>query len=291
MTKKMKFNMEKFWWYINERERIRIAKERGLPKPWTHDPIFQQYKFTNVFRQDDATTKVLLHYLQDSDSLHPAEIVFNIALFRLFNWGPTYEHCGGWCSKYVAANYKKKIKKYRAEGSKIFTGAYIVTSAGQSIDKVDLVCNALTVLWKSRNDIADAIVDFNTLKDAVTVLIDYPMIGHFVAYELACDMTYCKILNKAEDIKTWANPGPGAMRGLNRIFRGEYDKRPKHPKEIYQEEMRTLFKQLKSKAQKHIKGSEWPLDMRVIENALCETDKYLRLTYEEGKVRSKYPGV
>lgn len=294
MTKKTEFNMSKFWWYINERERIRIAKDHGLPKPWTHDTTFQQYKFTNTFRQDDATSKILLSHLQHSDDFKPEEILFNIALFRIFNWGPTYEHCGGWCTKYVAANYKKKIHRYKKGGNKVFTGAYMVSGGGGSgngSSKVDLMCDALTVIWKERKALVEYIEDFNTVEGAVSVLNTLPMVGKFVAYELACDLTYTKLLRDADDLNTWANPGPGAARGLNRVFRGEKDSRPHKSKQVYLEEMRALYKMRKKEAQKHVLKGRWPFDMRVIENALCETDKYLRIHYGEGRPRSRYPGV
>ena len=39
-------------YFIWEREVIRIVKERGGEKPYTKDPLFQKYKFTNIRRRD-----------------------------------------------------------------------------------------------------------------------------------------------------------------------------------------------------------------------------------------------
>jgi len=35
--------------YMNERHSIWMKRNKGEQKPWTQDPILQQYKFTNVF--------------------------------------------------------------------------------------------------------------------------------------------------------------------------------------------------------------------------------------------------
>ncbi len=63
-----------FEWCI-ERENIRIKRERGIPSPWTNDPIFQQGRFLNTFREDDRGSKAVLKFctpLKDSlpDLIH-----------------------------------------------------------------------------------------------------------------------------------------------------------------------------------------------------------------------------
>jgi hypothetical protein len=45
-----------FWYYLNERYSIYLKRKAGMPKPWTEDPIFLSYKFTNVFREHDRGT-------------------------------------------------------------------------------------------------------------------------------------------------------------------------------------------------------------------------------------------
>ena len=50
------FNQKVFFHWIIERSTIYEKKTKGLPKPWTDDPIFQQYKFTNVEREHDTVS-------------------------------------------------------------------------------------------------------------------------------------------------------------------------------------------------------------------------------------------
>lgn len=46
-----------FFAYATERYMIRIRRERGDPRPWTDDKVLQAYRFCNVFREHDTTTK------------------------------------------------------------------------------------------------------------------------------------------------------------------------------------------------------------------------------------------
>jgi hypothetical protein len=81
---------------------------------------------------------------------------------------------------------------------------------------------------------------------------------------------------------TWANAGPGAIRGLNRLYDRPLKTQP-HPEATRCEMMELL------KAIKWPKGAAWPaLEMRDIEHSLCEYDKWKRVHLGEGTPRSKY---
>ena len=58
--------LETFWYWINERQRIYDMRAAGQAKPWTKDEILQQYKFTNAFRQLDRGTVALTNALADA---------------------------------------------------------------------------------------------------------------------------------------------------------------------------------------------------------------------------------
>ena len=51
-----------FFGFCREREQIRFLRESGAPDPWTEDPIFQQGRFLNVFREDDRGSKAILRF-------------------------------------------------------------------------------------------------------------------------------------------------------------------------------------------------------------------------------------
>jgi len=56
--------VQAFFDFCRERERIRIRRESGESGPWSDDPIFQQGRFLNVFREDDRGTKSILRFVE-----------------------------------------------------------------------------------------------------------------------------------------------------------------------------------------------------------------------------------
>ncbi len=57
-----------FFAFCRERERIRTLRESGAPPPWSDDPIFQQGRFLNVFREDDRGSLSLIRFVQPQAS-------------------------------------------------------------------------------------------------------------------------------------------------------------------------------------------------------------------------------
>jgi hypothetical protein len=54
-----------FFNFCKERESIRLKKENGDAFPWSDDPIFQQGRFLNVFREDDRGSKAILQFAKN----------------------------------------------------------------------------------------------------------------------------------------------------------------------------------------------------------------------------------
>ncbi|SVB47477.1 uncharacterized protein METZ01_LOCUS200331, partial [marine metagenome] len=55
-----------FFDFCKEREKIRIARESEKKAPWSDDPIFQQGRFLNVFREDDRGSKAIIKFAEDT---------------------------------------------------------------------------------------------------------------------------------------------------------------------------------------------------------------------------------
>ena len=53
--------VDTYLYWIEERESIRRKKEElRLEPPWTEDKILQEFKFCQVFREDDRTSRWVL---------------------------------------------------------------------------------------------------------------------------------------------------------------------------------------------------------------------------------------
>ena len=53
-----------FFDYCRARENIRHLRASGKEPPWSDDPIFQQGRFLNVFREDDRVSQSIIRFLQ-----------------------------------------------------------------------------------------------------------------------------------------------------------------------------------------------------------------------------------
>ena len=54
--------LDRYCYWQVERENIRLQKEISkLPSPWTDDPILREFKFCQVFREDDKLLGGLEH--------------------------------------------------------------------------------------------------------------------------------------------------------------------------------------------------------------------------------------
>ena len=81
---------------------------------------------------------------------------------------------------------------------------------------------------------------------------------------------------------TWANAGPGALRGLNRMHGRVVTSAVPNANA----EMHDLLVKISNPT---LWPEEWPsLEMRDIEHSLCELDKYIRTENLEGTPRARY---
>jgi hypothetical protein len=207
------------WYFVNERHRIYCKRVAGEPKPWTADWILRDYKFTNVFRQlDRGTVWLTEHFVQPHWDDARTLLFFNIAWYRMFNWTGTGERLG-WQTTWDPAAARRTLHDALARGEQVFTGAHIVRSAfGRP--KIDSIVDVCTDLWKRREQIAGEAFHTESLEQTFRVLIEVDYVGGFMAYEIVTDLRHTPILNEAHDINTWANVGPGALRGLQRLYPG-----------------------------------------------------------------------
>jgi hypothetical protein len=285
--------LDLFWYWIQERHSIYLRRQEGQKFPWTKDKILQTYKFTNVFRQLDRVTQEwtarYATFLGSARKVTDADILFQCCMFRLFNWPETYDALYFAMRNNWNLNQALEILRVRRDEDheQIFTGAYIVTSGGRSDPKFQVIAEALDYVHKNRHDFMAEIKEARTMETAVSVLQRVPTIGGFVGYEIACDLRHTRVLNGALDVCSWANPGPGAKRGIHRLLTGDKDYPGKKPD--YNIAMRELLKMQPARFPRKLHKVEWPFEMREIEHSLCEFDKWSRVKQKEGrKPRSVY---
>lgn len=315
-----------FFEYARAREAVRIAREdENLPRPWTTDPILDKYRFCNVYREDDATTRWFREWVRGPMSEKP-EVLLATVIFRWFNRVSTgdaiFRQLGDYTNDgrgRIMTAWEQYLENKRVEvlhdavtrfcGSGPYvTGSYIIKSP-DGLSKLDGVLRCIddfrsaeplaTVIprgWAPKRmqmgwyEMANEKILGNhsySMEQMWNWLKKFPFLGAFTAYEIVTDLRHTAILRDAPDIYTWANAGPGAVRGLNRL----YGRKLKTSNSGYVSicEMRELL-HMAQREFRHVWPTRpnQPVEMRDIEHTLCEFDKYERTRLGEGRPRGTY---
>ncbi|KKL54472.1 hypothetical protein LCGC14_2265090 [marine sediment metagenome] len=169
----------------------------------------------------------------------------------------------------------------------VVTGAYIIkTPVGYT--KMEGVLRCIH-FFKPRVDHYLACFPMQSLQRAHNELQAAVFLGNFMAYEIITDLRHTYLLENAPDIDTWASFGPGAARGLGRMYHQDINKY-KRTSTRDQKAMLELSRGLLEMSRDNIFWPwQWPRwEMREVEHALCEYDKYERVRLGQGKLKRKY---
>lgn len=300
--------LDKFIYWMRGRHNIQLARMAGKPKPWTKDKVLQDNFFCNVFRELDKNTVWFREHIRDPLK-KSTDVILATVIFRWFNhiptaislltgsdseirWeldspppGPTLPKLlkSSLFTNWDSTAALKLLKNHK----QVFTSAHVVAS-GLGAMKLESI---LTCIDQFAKRLEDGIEEFDDLQEMHQWLRESPAIGGFLAYEIVSDLRHTDILKNCDPNK-WANAGPGAMRGLDRLYnRPLYFQRKSYD---WSSEMKELHALCVSEIQKKGKlvsllspispylGAKpfVPLfELREVEHSLCEFDKYMRVVY------------
>jgi len=274
----------------SERHAIYQRRGSGEAPPWTDDPIFQKYRFTNPDRELDKVTVWLRTNWREPYTDH-RNLVFSMALARLINWPPTLEEIGfprRWDPNRTAYVIKQRL----ATGKKGFTSAYLLGAIPKGAIRADYLVHTVLTPLKEKLDMelaSDGAEFPSTLEQAWEYFKSSRGIGDFLAYEIVTDLRHTKHLCKADDLMTWANPGPGALRGLTRLW--GFEPKTRHsdgysfPKKHAVQAMQLLLE----RSSEYLPSEMLSWEMRHVEQWACEFDKYLRIKEGQGVLERFVP--
>ena len=291
----------RFFDYMKKRELIRLRKEAGQPRPWTDDPILQEYKFTNVRRHYDWTSNMLRStFYSDHFDDDPRSILMNCAVYRYFG---TFEFAKavGWYDydDFDLWKIEDCATDRLANGERVFTGAYVVTNQGMSAPKPQVVCrHFLSDLYKAVPALLDQVQKTRSWRDLAGVMSTIKGFGGsgFMTKEVLLDTMMTgfwggeiqhvdnRKFTYPEDYDQWTPVGPGGVRGAARLLGHDspatFNIGKGKPIEII---MRLYEAQEEFWPEEY--GKLFPTD---IQFQLCEFDKYERTRLGQGRPRSRY---
>lgn len=272
---------EVFWYWIRERHSIWLKKEGGESPPWTSDPILQKYKFTNVFRENDRTSKWVADNWREPNK-YDEHCWFAMAVAILVNLPVTLEEIG-YPVPYDRERCIAVCTERKKKGLKTYSGAYIINSP-QGVERaVRIFTQTLQPMWDKRKELHWR--NFGTLRAWHEALTQQYGLGSFLAAQIIAASKYLPGLTDVPDWWTFAAPGPGSMRGLNRLLERDVDA-SWSPDEWYHCAY-LLWDATKEELPPEIGHN---LHMQDLQNCLCEFDKYMRAKLGQGRPKTLYKG-
>jgi hypothetical protein len=251
------------------------------PRRAVVDPIIARYRFCNMDRNDDRVTKFIFKWAEQYHGHEDLWFAFVVA--RLFNNPDTLDFIASTVLPFRLAAMRKGLVERRTYGHKVFNAAYIVSTNGIAMDKVDyLLERVLAPLWKKRAIMRPKAGE--TLANWHARLQESQGMGSFMAAQVVADLKYAPgPLASASDFATFAASGPGSRRGLNRVMR-------RHLTTPWKEGLwRAQLAALREAVLPLVKGTHLEgITAQNLQNCLCEFDKYERARLGEGEPKQLY---
>ncbi|GCL42629.1 MULTISPECIES: nucleotide kinase domain-containing protein [Nostocales] len=280
-----------YWRFAAMRQEVFFNKLKNVRPPWTSDPILNTYKFCNAYRVSDRVSQYLIKNViyDENKSQNEEEVLFRILLFKIFNKIETWEYLESKIGDYITLSnfdlegYSNILQEAMNIGYVIYTSAYMSCASKEfGYDKKHQNHLALIDKMVVKDRVINRIVKAKSLEEIFHILESYPLLGKFMAYQLATDINYSEVINFDENSFTIA--GPGAERGIDKCF---IDTKGKSYADIIYwmtENQENQFQRLGLNFK-----SLWGRPLKAIDcqNLFCETDKYCRAAFPDLKSNRK----
>jgi len=250
--------------------------------PWTKDTILANFRFTNAYRASDRVSQYLIREIQyhPDRSSRPSEVFFRTILFKFFNRVETWEELerrfGPLVWDRVDLNaLAKALDRMMDRGTKLYSAAYIMPSPAFGHKRKH--ANHLALLARMMDDrLPDRICQAPRLQDVYEMLVSYPGIGPFLAFQYAIDLNYAAFLTHAES--DFVVAGPGAADGIAKCFSDTGGRSAEDVIHWVCERQEQTFQSAGIKFQTLFGRRLQPIDCQ---NLFCEISKYARVAHPD----------
>jgi hypothetical protein len=284
--------VEQFVAFIEERENIRVRRASGKPWPWTHESILQNYRFTNIHREDDATSKhyqrTIREHYGENEQVFPGTVLYRwfnrISTCDSFFNEPNFTNKSIYELYIGSGDYDLLLTRLYQIPTPHVTGAYLISSKpgyskGEGI--LQYFHNWCKRPWQEKwfewMDTHPTLQELHDWTGAV------PGLGSFMTAQIVADLKYLPMFRTASDWWEFAAPGPGSMRGLNILMGREMNKPWKT------EEWLAALSNLNTVVTPMLKdiGID-KLHNQDLQNCLCEFSKFTKVVRGLGRPRQVF---
>lgn len=224
-------------------ERQMIWKRRFIdeqPRPWTKNKIFQESKFTNVYRELDRNSQWQIKNIMLDEDLSLKNMIWKIMVFRFFNNPETFEFkannktiqsslfennekgrikppkntkelisASRWNNgipdyeEYDEEEFSRFIAGVRSSGQNPFTNAYLINSMAAPGQSRDYCYTKIVIpeLHRKIPFIINTILTANNPEEIISMFKTLPSVADFIAHEFYQDFTYINRYSKYKFMK------------------------------------------------------------------------------------------
>tara|TARA_R110001583_G_scaffold128802_1_gene280598 strand:+ start:2574 stop:3452 length:879 start_codon:yes stop_codon:yes gene_type:complete len=248
----------------------------------TNDAILQNFKFTNTYRASDRVSQYLIKNVIYSKRFSVIDTVFRILLFKLFNKIDTWELLERTFGEittetYSSVRYTQVLDNAMDNGIRIYSNAYMMASGSKAFPVKRKHHAHFLLLDKMLNDaLPQKLESSSSMEAAYNLILSYPMIGSFLAYQYVTDINYSEVTSFSEC--EFTVPGPGAKDGIRKCFENKAGYSDSDIIKLMTEKQEYEFNRLGLDFKYLGKRTLQYID---IQNVFCETDKYCRVFHPE----------
>lgn len=260
----MKISERDFFDFVQERQNVYIRKEilKNEP-PYTDDEILQKYHFCNVFREQDAGTKVVMELESDND----LELLTNIVCYRIFNRRNHFDRIG-WIDigNFDRQTFREKLVAVKATGP-IFNTAYLTTW------NFTYILDGLEYIMDNNFNLKDCQSPNGVYKKLQKI----KCVGKFLAYQLYLDLSYFGERFHKWDGNDFVVVGPGSKQPIADMLGIDI-------KNLTDKQCTEYIEYLRDIQDRYL-DLEKKLDLAAVEMTLCEIRKYNNFKNNTGEKR------
>lgn len=269
-----------YWRFAAERQAMYMRRLSDPVGPWTADPILATYRFTNVYRASDRVSQFLIREVQyhQDRSQEPSELFFRTLLFKIFNrpdtWRALERELGPltWAGTELDA-VARVLDTLMAKGQRIYSAAYIMPAP--ALGHARKHANHLALIKRMLADrVPERIRQAPSLRSVFEILLRYPGLGPFLAFQYTIDLNYSALLDHDEG--DFVIAGPGALDGIAKCFTHTGRLRPEEVIYWVCEQQERAFAAAGLSFQTLFGRRLQPIDCQ---NLFCEVSKYARVAH------------
>jgi hypothetical protein len=269
-----------YWRFAAARQELFFARLANRADLMPDDEILRAYRFTNCYRAADRVSQFGIHDVAYAGSQDPADVVFRMLLFKLFNKITTWQLLDDELGPITWRSWKPRVARAVldaawASGRRLYSAAYVIPPPrlGGPRKHHDHLLLLETMM---RDHLPQRVREADGLAQVFRLLGEYPGIGDFLGFQFAIDLNYTSAVDFDEN--QFVVAGPGAKDGIRKCFgrasTGIEAELIAYMVDTQEEHFNRLGLEFASLGGR-------PLHLIDCQNLFCEVDKYSRVAHPD----------